>query len=180
MPHANRAGALAVAAILAAMAPLAAQSPNGDPADVASPRAIVEAAYEAIARKPGETYDWARFRTLFLPEARLIPNTEQSGGSFTVLTPQDFIDWIDGVTNLGPDDRGFREVGVHNVVEEYGDIAHVFSTYQKHFHGDDQVLGGGINSFQLVRKDGRWWIVGIVWDEPSGAGPIPEKYRPKQ
>lgn len=173
--------ALATASSLALATPLAAQAPAANPADVASPQALVDAAYDAIARKPGERYDWTRFHSLFLEGAHLIPDIEQNGGEFTILSPADFTAWADRVTNVGgPDDRGFREVGVHNVVEEYGDIAHVFSTYQKHFWDDDQVLGGGINSFQMVRKDGRWWITGIIWDEPSGAGPIPEKYRPKQ
>lgn len=149
--------------------------------DVASPEAIVDAAYEAIGRRPGEHIDWTRFRSLFLPEARLIPNLEQTGGEFRVLSPEDFIAWIDGFNaNIvgTPNDRGFYEEGVHAHVERYGDIAHVMSTYVKHFHGDDTVLGRGINSFQLVHKDDRWWIVGIVWDEESGAGPIPERYLP--
>lgn len=178
MPLPNRAAALA--AVTMWLAPsLVAQAPAAHPADVASPQALVEAAYAAIARAPGQPFRWDRFRTLFLAEARLIPNTEQSGGTFMILSPQDFIDWAEaGTTVGGPNDRGFREVGVHNVIEEYGDIAHVFSTYEKHFWNDPQVIGGGINSFQLVRRDGRWWITGIIWDEPSGAGPIPEKYRP--
>ena len=151
------------------------------PEEVASPEAIVNAAYAAIGRAPGEHIDWTRFRSLFLPEARLIPNLEQTDGEFRVLTPDDFVAWIDGFNRqvVGtPRDRGFYEEGVHNVVERYGDIAHVLSTYVKHFHGDDRVLGRGINSFQLVMRDGRWWIVGIVWDEESGAGPIPEQYLP--
>lgn len=152
-----------------------------DPADVASPEAIVAAAYEAIGRRPGQHIDWTRFRTLFLPEARLIPNLEQTGGQFRVLSPEGFTEWVDGFNRqiVGtPNDRGFYEEGVLNIVERYGDIAHVMSTYVKHYHGDDQVLGRGINSFQLVQRDGRWWIVGIVWDEENGAGPIPAPYLP--
>jgi hypothetical protein len=40
------------------------------------------------------------------------------------------------------------------------------------------VLGRGINSIQMVRKDGRWWITSIIWDEETGAGPVPAKYLP--
>lgn len=153
--------------------------PAGDQVmqDTATPESIVTAAYAALARPPGERFDWDRFRTLFLPEARLIPNTEQRSGSFSVLGPEDFIAWIEGVTVVGgPEDKGFTEASVHNLVEQYGDVAHVFSTYKKHFWGESEELGRGINSFQLVRKDDRWWIVGIVWDEDYAAGPIPERY----
>ena len=151
------------------------------PEDVASPEAIVDAAYDSFGRAPGQHIQWDRFRTLFHASARLIPNEEQTGGEMRVLTPEDFIAWIDGVNQrvVGTErDRGFEERGVHAVVERYGDIAHVMSTYVKHFHGDDRVLGRGINSFQLVFRDDRWWIVGIVWDEENGAGPIPERYLP--
>lgn len=149
--------------------------------DVANPEAIVLAAYASIARAPGENYDWERFRSLHLPEATLIPNTEQRNGGFDILSVQDFIDWIDRFTLpiIGTDqDQGFSEDAIQNVVNQYGDIANVFSTYEKHFYGQDQNLGRGINTFNLVFNDGRWWIVSIIWDEESGAGPIPEKYLP--
>lgn len=150
-------------------------------ADVASPDAIVDAAYGALMRAPGENFQWDRFRSLFLPQALLIPNTEQTGGTFRTLSPEEFIAWIDGwyAENApigGPNDKGFAEEAVHNEVHRYGDVAQVFSTYQKHFWDDDQILGRGVNSFQLVYHEGRWWIVSIVWDEESGAGPIPDEY----
>jgi hypothetical protein len=149
-------------------------------ADVESPEGIVLAAYASIAREPGQPFDWDRFRSLFLPEARLIPNTEQRQGSFDVLTTEGFIEWIQAFTPPpgSANDQGFQEEQVSADVVRYGDVAHVFSTYQKHFWGSDQILGRGINSFQLVHNDGRWWIAGIAWDEENGAGPIPAEYLP--
>lgn len=164
---------------LAMAAPALAQT-DPRPEDVASPEAIVLAAYDAIARAPEQPFDWPRFRSLFLPEARLVPNSEQRQGSFDVLSTEEFIEWIDAVTPPpgSEDDHGFQEEQVHAVVERYGDIAHVWSTYQKHFWGSSQILGRGINSFQLVHDGDRWWITGIVWDEEGGAGPIPADYLP--
>lgn len=148
-------------------------------ADVQSPESIVLAAYASIMREPGAAYDWDRFRSLFVPGALLIPNTEQRGGAFDVLSPEGFIEWIESVTTIGgPNDQGFTEEEVYHIVERYGDIAHVFSTYRKHFWGEDEILGRGINSFQLVHNGGRWWITAIAWDEETGAGPIPAEYLP--
>jgi hypothetical protein len=150
------------------------------PDDVDSPEGIVNAAYAALQRAPGAEFQWDRVRSLFIPQANLIPNTEQTGGEFRVLSLEDFIKWIDGATPIGgTNDKGFTEEAIHNRVEHYGDIAHVFSTYQKHFWEDDQILGRGINTFQLVYNADRWWITGIVWDEENGAGPIPDTYLPK-
>jgi hypothetical protein len=76
----------------------------------------------------------------------------------------------------GPNDQGFSEDGIHNVTERYGDIAHVFSTYEKHLYGQTDNLGRGINTFQMVWNEGRSWIISIAWDEEVGAGAIPPKY----
>jgi hypothetical protein len=175
--------ALAAFLLMVSITPVFSQTADVRPEDVASPEAIVLAAYDAIARAPGENFDWDRFRGLFLPGAMMIPSTEQRGGSFDVLTVQEFIDWIDNsyAENNpigGPDDQGFQEEEVATVIERFGDIAQAFSTYQKHLWGQDEILGRGINSFQLVYNDGRWWIAGIAWDEEVGAGPLPEKYLP--
>lgn len=177
---------LAAAALLAGPTVAVAQSGSrARPADVASPEAIVGAAYETVSRRPGESFDWERNLSLFLPSARLIPNTEQNGGEFRVLSPGDFRDWVEGWYEEnapigGPDDHGFREEQIHAVVERYGDVAHVMSTYVKRPWDSEEVLGRGINSFQLVRHDGRWWIAGVAWDEESGAGPIPAAYLPAE
>jgi hypothetical protein len=170
-----RTSAAVALAIIVSVSAVRAQDQRA--ADTATPESIVAATYASIEREPGGDFDWDRFRNLFLPEARLIPNTEQRGGSFDVITPEGFIEWAAAVTTIGgPNDRGSAESGVHNVIEQYGDIAHVFSTYEKHYWGETEILGRGINSFQLVKHSGRWWIVGIVWDEDYAAGPIPPRY----
>jgi hypothetical protein len=171
-----------------ALSPFAAraQAPAAavNPADVASPDALVRAAYETVSRAPGKPFQWDRFRSLFLPGARMIPNTEQTGGTFTTHTVESFITWIDDSwkrVGIGsPNDRGFAESHVAGITEQFGDIAHVLSTYEKHIWGETQVRGRGINSFQMVRKDGRWWITSLIWDEETGAGPVPAKYLPSK
>lgn len=163
--------------LLVLAAPRGLHAQDARPADVASPEAIVTAAYEAIQRAPGVAYDWDRFRSLFLPGALLIPNTEQTGGAFRPLSPEAFAARVDSFTVVGGErDRGFAEEEVHHVVHRYGDVAQVFSTYAKRFWDEDVVRGRGINSFNLVHHDGRWWIVSIAWDEETGAGPVPAAY----
>jgi hypothetical protein len=172
---------LILAAALLGPGPLFAQAPLAE--DVASPEAVVRATYDAISRAPGAPFQWDRFRSLFLPEARLIPNTEQTGGRFTVHTVDSFITWIDEGWKrvIGtPQDRGFAESHVAGITEQFGDVAHVFSTYEKHIWNDKNVIGRGINTIQLVRKDGRWWISSIAWDEEPAGGNVPAKYLPRQ
>jgi hypothetical protein len=173
----RRMSVLIPAIALVVSAPVTSQTPAASPSDVASPEAIVLATYDAINREPGAPYQWDRFRSLFLPRAQLIPNVQQTGGAFTPMSVEEFIAWIDGAAPAGLEgDLGFAEEQIAHRIERYGVIAHVFSTYQKHFWGSEEILGRGINTFQLVQNGGRWWIAGIAWDEEPGAGPIPERY----
>lgn len=172
-----------LAALLLALSVSAVQAQSEYPleSDVASPEAIVTAMYESISRAAGDPFDWGRFHSLFIAEATLIPNTERAIEIGRLWTPETYSEWVENYSAenapIGsPDDRGFREEGLHNVVLRYGNVAQVFSAYQMRYWDDDEIRGRGINSFQLIYRDGRWWIVSITWDEESGAGPIPEQY----
>ena len=170
---------LTVTTLLAATPSLLSGQDAADPADVESVDAVMTALYEVVNRPPGEPYDWDRMVTLFLPEARLVPNVEQTAGDFMVLSPREFANWIDGMTDPSdPADPGFQEEEIARRVDRFGDVAQVLSTYQKRYWGEDEILGRGINAINLVHNDGRWWVASIVWDEGVGAGPIPERYLP--
>lgn len=151
---------------------------------VSSPEAIVEAAYSTMIREPGEKFGWDTFRHVFHPDAKLYPHPEQTDGTYRVLTREGFISWVDSLVAandpIGSElDKGFAEEDIWHEVHRFGDVAHVFSAYQKHYYGEDDILGRGVNSYQLVFREGRWWIVSVVWDEESSAGPIPSEYLPE-
>lgn len=149
------------------------------PEQVESIDATVETLYRSVQRRPGERFDWSFLRSVMHPEAVMVPSTEQRGGEFVVLGAEEFIAWIESGSVIGgPDDHGFAEEEISRRVERYGDVAQVFSTYQKHLWGDDEILGRGINAITLVWNGGRWWVVSIAWDEEIGAGPIPPNYLP--
>ena len=64
-----------------AEAQAATPAPAAKPADVASPDAIMAATYEVISGPAGQQRDWDRFRSLFVPGARLIPVVAKKTGS---------------------------------------------------------------------------------------------------
>jgi hypothetical protein len=151
--------------------------PPGRTRDVESPEAAVLALYDAISGPRGAERDWARLRSLFDPRARFLigrwlagPHDSQDGvyewdlDAF-VLEGREF--WLKD---------GFWEREITSRVERYGNIAHVFSAYRSCVGSEDaDPIGRGVNSVQLVRHDGRWWIVGIVWEVEAPQNPIPEE-----
>lgn len=180
-------GTLRFAAVLLLLAlPLSAgaqQPPAGapatpvaaDPADVASPDAIIAALYDVISGPAGTARDWDRMRSLFLPGARLIPTgrSPQGEGRYRVMTVEDYI------AGSGPvlERDGFFEIETHRVSERFGSVMHAFSTYESRRTLDDaEPFMRGINSIQLWHDGARWWIVTVYWQQESERHPIPERY----
>jgi hypothetical protein len=97
-------------------------------ADVATPEAIVAALYDVISGPKGQARDWNRFRSLFAPGARMIPSGKRPDGTqgYRVLTPEEYIARSEQLLV----EDGFRESEVHRVVERFGPLVHVFSTYE--------------------------------------------------
>ncbi len=61
-------------------------------------------------------------------------------------------------------------------METFGNIAHVFSTYESRRAPGEKPFARGINSFQLAKTGNAWKVVTILWDAEREGSPIPEKY----
>lgn len=154
-----------------------AQAKEANPADVASIDSIMKAVYDVISGDAGVERDWDRFRSLFVDGARLIPVTGKNKDTGLVaariITPEEYI------KRSGPFllKEGFHEREIARRVEQYGHIAHVFSTYDsKHKVTDEKPFMRGINSFQLLYDGKRWWVVTIYWQSENAELPIPKEY----
>jgi hypothetical protein len=150
--------------------------PKANPADVSSVDAILGALYDVISGPAGQPRDWNRFRSLFVPDARLIPvrrATTGDGADIAVYSPEQYQERAAAALA-----KGFFERGIHNTTESFGDIVQVFSTYESRRTKDGQPFQRGINSIQLLKDGNRYWVVTIFWDGESPANPIPAKYLP--
>ena len=151
---------------------------EANPADVASIDAIINASYDVISGPEGQKRDWDRERSLFISGARLIPTAAVAGVADADLSPLvlDVDAYIARVEPLFARD-GFYEKEVARRTEQFGQIAHVWSTYESRHHQDDpEPFMRGINSIQLFNDGTRWWIVGIYWQHESAQHPLPENY----
>jgi hypothetical protein len=72
---------------------------------------------------------------------------------------------------------GFFESEVARTTETFGQVAHVFSTYQsRHDKGDAKPFARGINSIQLYNDGTRWYVLNLVWRGEDDKLQLPEKY----
>jgi hypothetical protein len=148
-----------------------------DPRDVESIDAIVSAAYDVISGPAGKKRDWDRERSLFYPGARLIPTASVPGRNDVALKPQ-VLDVEDYIVRAEPLlQKGFYETEVARRTEQFGRIAHVWSSYESRHNPSESVpFMRGINSFQLFNDGQRWWILSIYWQHETTEHVIPEKY----
>lgn len=152
-----------------------AQAPVADPKDVATMDAIVAALYDVISGPAGQKRNWDRFRSLFVPGARLIPTARRPTAEVVsrVRTPEEY---IQGSSPL-LEQNGFFEKEVSRRVEKFGNIAHIFSTYEARRKAEDEKpFMRGINSIQLMNDGKRWWIVTVFWHAEDEKNPLPAEY----
>jgi hypothetical protein len=157
---------------------------EANPSDVSSIDAIVTAAYDSISGRAGEKRNWDRARSLYYPGARLIPTARPMTGeewqvtSENKIAPQ-ILDIEGFIARVEPffKENGFYEKEIARRTEQFGRIAHVWSTYESRHNTDDpEPFMRGINSIQLFHDGSRWWIVTIYWQQESLVDPIPAKY----
>ena len=161
----------------AAPAAVAAQRPAAAAvaADVASVDAIIAALYDVISGPAGKQRDWQRLHSLFTPEARMIAVGARPGGVFgaRAMTVDDYI----ARTTKPFMDAGFFETELARTSESFGQIVHVFSTYEaRHATADAKPFARGVNSIQLFHDGARWWIVNLVWRAEDEQLQLPERY----
>jgi hypothetical protein len=152
-------------------------SEPADPRDVESIDAIIAAAYDVISGPAGQRRDWSRERSLFYPGARIMPTARIPGRNDVELEPQ-LLDVEGYIKRAEPLlDAGFYETEIGRRTEQFGRIAHVWSTYEsRHDPGDSKPFMRGINSFQLFNDGKRWWILSVYWQHESTEHAIPQKY----
>lgn len=139
--------------------------------------ATIETLYGVISGEAGEKRDWELFKFLFTDDAQLIPSYKDENGkiSYLAMSPEGYIErsgsWLE--------ENGFFEKEINRVEESFGQVTHIFSTYESYrSEKDEKPFARGINSIQLMKSEDRWWIVNIYWTAESEENPIPAKYLP--
>lgn len=169
----RRVSGRAVAAFVLALAvtPTAAETP---PSMLDTAEGVVRELYRLISVEPGQTTDWEQVRVLFLPEAVIVLRVSKDAMStFSVQGWMD--DFIAFNERARVVERGFTEKIVRMDTTVFRDIANVFVLYEASITDSERPPTIGVDSIDLIRKDGRWWIASIVNDLPTAEHPVPAR-----
>ena len=138
------------------------QPQTAHPKDVETIDSIIDSVYAVISGPAGQKRDWDRFRSLFLPGARLILAVAQKGEKprAYVLDVEAYVRRTDPIFEK----ESFWESEKARKTQAFGKIAHAFSTYESRRRKNGKAFQRGINSIQLFQDGTRWWIVTVMWN----------------
>lgn len=150
-----------------------------DAAELRAVNALIDGLYAAVTFEAGETPDWERARSFFLPEA-VIVFAARVEGTAQVMNLDGWVqDFVSFCEDRDLASKGFHETIVGREVSVYGNIAHAFVVFEPRVGPDwDSPTVPGTDAINLVRQDGRWWITSITTQFSSDTYPIPERFRP--
>ena len=124
---------------------------------------VVDTMY-AMVSGPAGPRDWALQEQVFHPDARQMRTGVDADGKawIRIMTLADYA--ADTTPFFAAND--FFEVEVGRRVQQFGNMAHVWSVYEARKAPDDDVPERrGINSIQLFRNAiGHWQITSMIWD----------------
>ena len=125
-------------------------------------QSIVDTMYKLISGRTGEPRDWETWKKLHVPDARLIPIENGPDGSriARVLKPDEFA----ASRSIFFEQHDFFERETAREERRFGQLAHVWSSYEASHEPGGRVIRKGANSIQLWNDGTRWWILSVAWD----------------
>lgn len=141
-------------------------------ADVHTIDGIIKAYYDVISGPAGQARDWGRDRSLHHPDA-LISVTGKDKNNKPYIVTQSISDYH---KSFGVPKAGFWEYEIKRETQQFGNITHVWTTYETKKEKNGPVTERGINSIQLYNDGSRWWILSWMYDSERADNQIPEKH----
>jgi hypothetical protein len=133
--------------------------------------------YAAVSFGPRGGPDWEKFGTLVRADAIFI-QAERGETETRHMSLEEFReDWRSFMTSTSVGERGFRETLIRHQTAVFGNVAHSFVVFEPRVgSGDDRPLTLGVDSIQLVKDRGRWWIVSITTQFETRELKVPERF----
>jgi hypothetical protein len=130
---------------------------------------VIAEMYAIVSFEPGERPDWSRQDRIYAPGARLVRVHDGGVFEFDVASFQQNFEAMMDSGEL----PSFWEAEIWRETRQYDDVAHVLSAYDTRRSRGGEFLGRGVNSIQLFRRDGHWWISAMIWRRDGATVQIP-------
>lgn len=143
-----------------------AQERIGESGDVATIDGLIKAYYESVSGHPG-TRDGERMLSLFIEGGKI--SVGFAGDAPTHELAEDYLR-TERFLTLSED---FFEREISRDTQHFGNMANVISTYGiSDAMENTTYTARGVTMFQLLRHNGRWWILSTMWQRESPEFPL--------
>jgi len=141
--------------------------------DVSTIDGIMDASYEVVSSQAGVAKQWERDQSLHDPNAVYAFQQINDGKPrWVTMSLKEF----HSLTDETYAKSDFFESEVNREVRVFGNIAHVWSTYESRLKKNGPVVKRGINSVQLYYSQNRWWIISWNFDRETDQNKIPKSF----
>jgi hypothetical protein len=134
---------------------------------------VLDALYATLSGPAGDR-DWDARHEFFHPDAKLIrTGVDENGVSWLkIMNLEEYREDVAYAFRIVP----FFEIELERRVEQFGNIAHAWSTYEERRDpAAPEIERRGINSIQMFRdSDRRWRVMSVIWDNEREGVKLPE------
>jgi hypothetical protein len=130
---------------------------------------IIAEMYDQVCFEAGKRPDWERQKRIFAAGARMVRVNDNGVFDFDMESYRiNFEEMIDS-----GEMPSFWEGEIWRETRLFDDVAHVLSAYETRRTRGGELLNQGVNSIQLFRRDGRWWVSAMIWRREGASVRIP-------
>ncbi|KAA3605100.1 MAG: hypothetical protein DWQ01_21135 [Planctomycetota bacterium] len=149
--------------------------------EFATVEALVQALYQAVSFPAGTEPNWQRLKSMMGPKAIFV-QPPRGGSKPMTLSVDEFIQLFkDDIERSPMKTSGFHEKVGRVEISRFGSLAHAMVVFEVRFDPKaEQPLGRGVDSLQLYRYDGRWWIASITTEYERPGKPIPATFHQQE
>lgn len=145
------------------------------PEEVRTIDGVLDTLYRSVSFGPGEEGDWKLLRSLLIEDAVFVQPPR--GDVPRIWDTDEFVqDFKDFIASSPAKERGFHERIVARRTDTFGTIAHSYVVFESRFEEEGEPVGRGLDSIQLVKHEGRWWVVSITTAFETPNQPLPKRF----
>ncbi|WP_312557931.1 hypothetical protein [Empedobacter brevis] len=139
--------------------------------DAKTIEALMKASYEVVSGEKGAKRQWERDHYLHHPKA-VYSYFDRKKQKQVTMTLQEFHKETDEMVF----NTAFYENEINREVRVFGNVAHVWSTYETRLEKGGKVERRGINSIQLIFENNRWYIISWTFSGETDQNIIPKTF----
>jgi hypothetical protein len=152
------------------------QKPEKEKEYLKAPESLIGELYKTVTFQPGNLPDWEKVRSMFIENAVVVLRTSRT--STSIFNVQGFIDdFVNFIEKSPAKQKGFGERILKMKSVTVGDISHILILYDAQIYGVTNPPQQGVDSWQLIRRDNRWWIASITNEIISSEVPVPDELK---